>query len=118
MSTVVAQTKASTSQSSGKWLADHWFEMFLLIYGLWVLLPFLAPVLMQTGFGGVGKALYFFYAFFCHQLPARLLFLFGPKIMYSLTEIQNACQNTSNPLVLRQFLGNEQWAGRLPGLTV
>src|SRR5919106_720718 len=107
MSTVVAQTETSASQSSGKWLADHWFEIFLLIYGLWVLLPFLAPMLMQMGFSEMGKALYFFYSFFCHQLPERSLFLFGPKTMYSLNEIQAAWQSTLDPLILRKFVGNE-----------
>jgi len=107
MSTVVAQTKSSTSQSSGTWFASHWFEMFLLIYGIWVLLPFLAPVLMNVGFSSAGKILYFFYSFFCHQLPERSIFLFGQKAMYSLGEIQAAWQNTNDPMVLRQFLGNE-----------
>jgi len=96
-----------TSVTWGNWLTGHGLEIFLLVYGLWVVLPFLAPVLMDTGFTGAGTALYFFYSFFCHQLPERSLFLFGPKTMYPLTEIQNVWQNTSNPMVLRQFLGNE-----------
>jgi uncharacterized membrane protein len=107
MSTLVAQSKPSISQSSGQWLADHWFEVFLVIYGIWVLLPFLAPVLMNLGWTGPGKALYFFYSFFCHQLPERSLFLFGQKTMYSLSEIQAAWKNTTDPMILRQFVGNE-----------
>ncbi len=70
-------------------------------------MPFLAPGFMYLGWTGVGKTIYFIYSFFCHQLPERSLFLFGQKTMYSLGEIQSVWQNTINPLVLRQFIGNE-----------
>jgi uncharacterized membrane protein len=107
MSTVIAQRKTHTSQSRGKWLVHHWFEVFLVIYGLWVLLPFLAPVLMNIGLSGAGRALHFFYSFFCHQWPGRSLFLFGQRTMYSLNEIQAVWQSSFDPFVLRKFLGNE-----------
>lgn len=89
------------------WISAHWFAVFLTIYGLWVFVPFLAPVFMQLGWTGAGKAVYFIYSFFCHQLPERSFFWFGEKTMYSLGEIQAAWQNTANPLILRQFIGNE-----------
>jgi uncharacterized membrane protein len=95
------------SRSIFQWLGDHWFGTFLVIYGLWVFAPFLAPVFMKIGWTGVGKATYFFYSFFCHQLPERSFFFFGDKSMYSLAEIQAAWQNTANPMILRQFIGNE-----------
>lgn len=85
----------------------HWFAAFLLLYGLWVFTPFLAPVFMRLGWDGAGRAIYFIYSFFCHQLPERSFFWFGEKTMYSLTEIQSVWQNTSNPIILRQFIGNE-----------
>ncbi len=88
-------------------LSRYWFEVFLIIYGLFVWLPFLAPVFMQIGWSGPGRVLYFFYSFFCHQLPERSFFLFGDKTMYSLNEIQAVWQNTINPLSLRKFVGNE-----------
>ena len=69
--------------------------------------PFLAPVFMELGMSGVGRAIYFIYSFFCHQLPERSFFFFGDKTMYTLGEIQAAWQNTANPMVLRQFVGNE-----------
>ena len=59
------------------------------------------------------------YSFLCHQLPQRSLFLFGPKTMYSLGEIQAAWQDTINPLVLRQFIGSPEmgwkvaWSDRM-----
>jgi uncharacterized membrane protein len=94
-------------QSFLQWISSHGFVIFLLVYGLWVLTPFLAPVLMHIGWTGAGKAIYFIYSFFCHQLPERSFFLFGEKTMYSLTEIQAAWQDTVNPMLLRQFIGNE-----------
>ena len=87
-------------------ISKHWLEVFLIIYGLWVFSPFLAPLFMHAGWAGVGKAFYLIYSFFCHQLPERSYFLFGQKNMYSLVEIQAAWQNTSDPLILRQFIGN------------
>jgi uncharacterized membrane protein len=88
-------------------MGTHWFGLFLLIYGLWVFTPFLAPVFMKLGWTGAGRGVYFIYSFFCHQLPERSFFLFGEKTMYSLAEIQAAWQNSSNPMILRQFIGND-----------
>lgn len=99
-----AHTKIS--RSFGEWLGDNWIRLFLLVYGTWVLLPFLAPVFMQAGWIAPAKTLYAIYSFFCHQLPQRSLFLFGQKTMYSLAEIQSAWQNTFDPLVLRKFIGD------------
>lgn len=94
-------------QSVFQWIGEHWFAAFLLFYGLWVFIPFLAPVFMHLGWDGAGKAVYFIYSFFCHQLPERSFFFFGQKPMYSLDEIQSAWQHTNNPLILRQFIGND-----------
>ncbi len=106
MSISMTETQLRASRLFGDWLAHHWLEAYIIVYGLWVWLPFLAPVFMQFGWSGAGKAVYFVYSFFCHQLPERSFFLFGQKIMYSLTEIQAAWQDTINPLILRKFIGN------------
>ena len=102
-----------------QWMGNHWLETFLIVYGLWVFAPFLAPVFMHIGWTGAGKALYFVYSFFCHQLPERSFFWFGQKSMYSLNEIQAIWQNTNNPMILRQFIGDESigwkiaWSDRM-----
>lgn len=96
-----------TGVTLGQWLSDHWFALFIAFYGIWVFTPFLAPLFMHLGWSAAGKAIYFIYSFFCHQLPERSFFFFGPKRMYSLAEIQAVWQNTTNPLILRQFIGNE-----------
>ena len=107
MATVTTNVQLKSKQSVFVWIGDHWFGIFLVIYGLWVFLPFLAPVFMYTGLSSSGKAIYFIYSFFCHQLPERSFFFFGQKTMYSLNEIQTVWQDTTNPFILRQFIGNE-----------
>lgn len=100
----------------------NWLTIFLVLYGVFVFLPFLAPIMMKMNLSGLGKAIYFVYSFLCHQLPERSLFLFGPKLMYSLNEISAVWQNTNNPLILRQFIGNPEmgwkiaWSDRMISL--
>jgi uncharacterized membrane protein len=106
-------TKPSALSSIGEWLSMHWFGIFLALYGLWVFTPFLAPIFMYMGWTGAGKAIYFIYSFFCHQLPERSFFLFGQKSMYSLSEIQSVWQDTINPMILRKFIGNESMGWKI-----
>jgi uncharacterized membrane protein len=107
MPTPAATIQPKPKQSIFQWIGNHWFATFLFVYGMWVFLPFLAPLFMQIGWVDVGKSIYFIYSFFCHQLPERSFFWFGEKTMYSLHEIQSAWQNTDNPMILRQFIGSE-----------
>jgi uncharacterized membrane protein len=53
-----------------------------------------------------GKIIYTLYSYVCHQLPERSFFLFGPKLTYSLAEIQHQWVQTIDPAVLRQYFGN------------
>ena len=107
MSSVAIGARPAARLSVGEWLAAHWFAAFLVFYGLWVWLPWLAPVFMHIGWSGPGRALYLIYSLFCHQLPERSFFLFGRLPMYPLADIQAAWQSTINPMVLRQFIGNQ-----------
>jgi uncharacterized membrane protein len=107
MSIITSNLAPKSKRSIFTWISDHWFATFLIIYGLWVFIPWFAPVLMKLGLTGTGNAVYFIYSFFCHQLLERSFFFFGEKTMYSLSDIQAAWQNTINPMVLRKFIGNE-----------
>lgn len=89
------------------WFSHHWVLVINVIFGLYVGLPWLAPVFMKLGWPMAGNAIYLIYSTQCHQLPERSYFLFGPKTMYTLTEVQAAWVNTSNPALLRQFIGND-----------
>jgi uncharacterized membrane protein len=113
MTHVAVAARRSSTESAGQWLAAHWFAVFAVVYGLWIWLPWLAPVMMQIGQSQLGKAIYFVYSLFCHQLPERSFFLFGPQIMYSLSDIQMAWQDTLNPMVLRRFIGNDALGWKL-----
>jgi uncharacterized membrane protein len=104
---VAVPARRAPASSIAGWLSAHWFAGFVIVYGLWVLAPFLAPVFMRLGWGAPGRTIYFIYSFFCHQLPERSFFFFGSQPMYSLGEVQAAWQNTLNPMILRQFIGNE-----------
>lgn len=100
-------------------MVRSWFFWFNVVFGIYVVLPFIAPLFMQLGWNDPARYIYLFYSFLCHQLPQRSFFLFGPKITYSLPEIQAAWQNTLDPLVLRQFIGIPQmgwkvaWSDRM-----
>jgi uncharacterized membrane protein len=89
-----------------KFLHRHWIVPVSIFLGAYVGLPFLAPVFMHIGWGSAARVIYFIYSWLCHQLPERSFFLFGSRFTYSLAEIQNAWQDTINPAILRQFIGN------------
>lgn len=91
----------SLYKASGRWLL--FINLFM---GVLVFLPWLAPIFMHYGWESGGRAIHTIYAALCHQLPQRSFFLYGPEPMYSLEFIQGYWQNTSNPLILRQFIGD------------
>lgn len=100
-------------------ISRRWILVTDILLGIYAGLPFLAPVFMQLGWTGPASVIYLIYSFLCHQLPQRSYFLFGSKVTYSLSEIQSVWQNTINPLVLRQFIGNAEmgwkvaWSDRM-----
>lgn len=102
----------------------HWLAPISILLGIYVGLPFLAPVFMHSGFVSAAKVIYFIYSWLCHQLPERSFFLYGSKFTYSLTEIQNTWQNTINPAILRQFIGTPDmgwkvaWSDRMVSMFI
>ena len=103
-------------------LSERWWLIALCVAALFIGLPWLAPVFMHLGWTSAGHAIYTLYATQCHQLPQRSFFLFGPKLTYSLPEIQAAWYATDDPRILRQFVGNPQmgwkvaWSDRMVAL--
>ena len=85
----------------------------MFIWGLFIAGPFLAPVFMQLGWEAPARTIYTIYSFVCHQLPERSFFLFGPKLMYSLPEIQAVYQQTTDPMLLRQFIGTTEFGWKV-----
>jgi len=98
---------------ASKFLYRYWIIPISFFLGVYAGVPFLAPVFMRLGWGGAASVIYFIYSWLCHQLPERSFFLFGSKLTYSLSEIQNVWQDTTNPEVLRHFIGNAEMGWKL-----
>ena len=102
---------------STNWLLNvmkhYWLLVFSVIYGVLIALPFVAPIFMQIGWGAPAKVIYAIYSLLCHQLPQRSFFLFGSQSMYPLSEIQANWQNSTNILILRQFIGNPEFGWKV-----
>ena len=101
-----------------RWLSRHWLMTLSIIMGIYVLVPFLAPVFMSMGLIVPGKVIYWVYSFLCHQLPERSYFLFGPED--SLTQFLKS--NLSGKIrIMLPSSGNlwviQKWAGRWLGPT-
>jgi len=86
-------------------LLRHWLLLIGLVLGIWTILPWLAPVMMHLGWYRPAWWIYFTYSLFCHQLPERSWFLFGPRLTSSLAEIQAASGVGADFFALRHFLG-------------
>jgi uncharacterized membrane protein len=85
-------------------LAKHWLALANLIWGLYVGLPLLAPVLMDVGWTVPAKAIYTLYRPACHQRPERSYFYGGQATVYSVEELEAAGVDT-DPFV--RAIGNE-----------
>jgi uncharacterized membrane protein len=116
-------TKRPFTTSINHWFESHWLLGFNSAWGIFVILPWLAPIFMALGWVWPGRAVYFIYNFFCHQLPERSWFLFGSEFSYSQAKIAAAWGRTlpeiSNELVRRQFIGTAElgwkvaWSDRM-----
>ena len=60
----------------------YWLIATNLVVAVFVGLPFLAPVLMATGYADAANAIYAAYQLVCHQWAFRSYFLFGPQVEY------------------------------------
>lgn len=60
----------------------HWLRIALIVLGIYVALPWIAPTLMHFGITGPARVLYFVYGPFCHQFAFRSFFLFGEQPDY------------------------------------
>ena len=61
-------------------LSRRWLRWLLLLIGLYVGLPFVAPTLMHFGVTGPARFLYTAYSPMCHQFAFRSWFLFEKRL--------------------------------------
>lgn len=84
----------------------HWIPWMLMMgYSVWGFAPFLAPVFMEIGWLTAVEGFTSFILVSATNCLNAPFFLFGEKAMYSLAETQAVWECTTDPLVLRQFLG-------------
>lgn len=87
----------------------YWLVLFLALFGIYNILPFVAPVAMRLGWTPIGSAIYDLYATQCHQMAQRSFFLFGAQPMYNLDELPLGLtdKSLSDMLILRGFRGDD-----------
>jgi uncharacterized membrane protein len=91
------------------WVARHWLALFNTAWALYVLVPFLAPVLMRAGMPGAAQVIYSVYSVLCHQLPDHSHFLFGPELTPQDPALIAAGMSSSNNLFqVRSFIGSPE----------
>jgi uncharacterized membrane protein len=104
-----AQRAAGLIDRFAIWVARHWLAFFNVLVALFIALPFLAPVLMETGAKRVGEIIYAIYSPTCHQLPERSFFLGGPQRVYTVAELEATGEIPAGQnQVQREFL---RWPG-------
>jgi len=74
--------KWTKSDGFVRWLARHYLALFNAFIAVYVLLPFLAPVLMKVGATTPASWIYRAYSVVCHELAFRSWFLFGEQAIY------------------------------------
>ncbi len=66
-------------------VSRRWLALFNVVVGLYVMVPFVAPVLMVRGATGTAHLIYRIYSPACHQMAHRSWFLFGEQAFYPLS---------------------------------
>jgi len=106
------------------WVFRHWLELWLLIFTVFNILPYLTPVLIESGLRPLADAIYNLYGLIGHQMAHRSFFVFGEQWMYKPDELPITLIGEFLPdsSALRQFIGTEQlgwklaWSDRLLSL--
>ena len=89
-------------------IARHWLAIFNTVWGVYILLPFMAPVLMELGFTGPARVIYSFYSFLCHQLPDHSYFFFGEHTAPLIYHLEAGGMAPGlHMFEQRRFIGNE-----------
>jgi len=105
---VAISVVAETANRLVLWIARHWLALFNTAWATYVILPFLAPVLMAAGWYAPARLIYCVYSFLCHQLPDHSYFLSGTNPVPLGPELMAAGAPPSNDLLLfRTFIGND-----------
>lgn len=107
------QSNQPVANLVARFIERHWLALFILALGVWTLTPWLAPLFMHWGWTGPGRLIYAVYSAFCHQMPQRSWFFFGPKLTYSLAEIAAVWPEPATVWGLRGFVGTPAMGWKL-----
>lgn len=90
-------------------LNRNWLPFILITFTVFNLLPFVAPIMMQLGWSGIGNAIYDIYSLLCHQMAHRSYFLFGEHITYTPEQLPITLTGYmgADTLALRAFRGTD-----------
>ena len=90
------------------WITKHWLAFFNVMWGLYIFLPVLAPILINLGYPTPARYIYGFYSFACHQLPDHSYLLFGDSLIPNLRQLEAGGMPAGLGLLdQRTFIGNE-----------
>jgi uncharacterized membrane protein/glutaredoxin len=99
------------------WISKHYMLVLNLLVLLYVGLPFLAPILVSSGFSQPAALIYRLYSVTCHQLAFRSWFLLGEQPVYprDAAGVGNLLPygvaiglEEADELGARQFIGNSE----------
>jgi uncharacterized membrane protein len=100
-------------------LSRRWLAWANAAMGVYVSLPWLAPVLMAAGARRFARIIYLAYSTACHQLANRSFFLFGPQLTYSYAQLAQHVPGADAWPALRAFIGTPElgykvaWSDRM-----
>ncbi|MCB0090516.1 MAG: DUF2085 domain-containing protein, partial [Caldilineaceae bacterium] len=87
----------------------HWLALFGAAWGLYVIMPLLAPLFMHWGWVAPARYIYAAYSYACHQLPDHSYFLFGKSLTPSLHDLEGmGLQPGLGLLEQRKFIGSTE----------
>lgn len=113
---ITEPVKFTKSDRFSRWFSSHYMVFLNFFTGIYVLLAFMAPVLMKVGLEGPANVIYKMYSPLCHQLAFRSFFLFGEQPYYPrslagmdgvITYGQATGFDEEDLQTAREFIGND-----------
>lgn len=104
-----------------EWVFRHWLLIWVVLFTIYNILPYLAPIMMQFGIKPLAEGIYSLYGLVGHQMANRSFFFFGEQVTYTIEELPLNLVGDFLPdsTALREFVGNESlgwkvaWSDRL-----
>jgi uncharacterized membrane protein len=67
-------------ERAARWIGTRWVRIATIGLGIFVILPWLAPIFAAVGWWALADPIYTVYAFQCHQLPERSAHICGYEV--------------------------------------